>query len=196
MVRMAVTGGIACGKSTVGAILAERGIPVCEADLLAHAEMQKGRPVFRAVVEAFGDGILDASGQIDRAGLGRQVFSDPEKLTRLNRLVHPAVREAWRRWLDEREGDCCAAAVVIPLLYEVKEDQGWDAVVCVSSRTQMQLARLQERGLTEAEARSRMAAQMPLAAKMERADYVICNYGTIEILKEQAELVARAIYGE
>ncbi len=105
----------------------------------------------------------------------------------LNALVHPAVEEAWRRWL---QGRCEAmAVVVVPLLLEAGYDQGWDAVVAVAASRAIRMARLRERGLTQAEAGARMDAQWPEARKAARADYVLWNDGTPEILEAQVERV-------
>lgn len=193
MRRVAVTGGIACGKSLVAQLFSERGIPVCEADTLAHALMRRGEEVFDAVVAEFGVAILDGEGQIDRRTLGAIVFREKDRLQRLNALVHPRVRLAWQRWLDAQSAP--AACVVIPLLYEVGEGPAWDAVVCVAAPRRLQLQRLESRGLSGPEARARIEAQMPLVEKMERADYVVFNGGSRSLLEAQTERVIEHIRG-
>lgn len=185
MVRLAVTGGIACGKSAVGSILASRGIPVCEADALAHDVMRSGSPVHDAVVAAFGRDILDAEGEIDRARLGERVFADDTARLTLNGIVHPAVGDGLTRWLRAQAGTEAIAAAVIPLFYEVEMSGGWDAVVCVVSRKATQLRRLRERGLNAAQAEARIRAQLPIEHKTVRADHVILNEGGMDGLEEQ-----------
>jgi len=193
MVRIAVTGGIACGKSLVGKFLSGQGIPVCEADVLAHEKMSPGTRVFSRVVRVFGNGILGADGAIDRRVLGRRVFSNPQQVAALNAIVHPAVKNAWKEWLAIKQKTARAAAVVVPLLYEVGEGEGWDAVICVTSAPVLQIQRLKGRGLSRPEACRRMQAQMGTAEKAERADFVIVNDGTRTMLEEQSNRVVRHI---
>ena len=191
---MAVTGGVACGKSRVGALLAEWGMPVCEADDLAHDLMRPGGGVFDEVVRVFGRGVLGSDGQVDRAALGRVVFAQPEALRTLNAVVHPEVKKSWEAWLTKQEREFSrAAAVIIPLLYEAGFRGGWDAVICVTATERTQRNRLACRGLTEAEARRRMSAQMSTARKAELADYVIVNDGAEDLLREQTRRVWRHI---
>jgi dephospho-CoA kinase len=190
MLTLAVTGGIACGKSTVGSFLADEGVPVCDADDLAHAAMAPGAPVYARIVEVFGRGVLRPGGEIDRAILGARVFADPAERDRLNALVHPPVRQAWAAWLDrQRAREAAAAAVIVPLLYEIGAADGWDAVICVTARRRVQLRRLMERGLGPLEARRRLRAQMPVERKARLADYTIVNNGTRELLKLQTRKV-------
>jgi len=193
MVRLAVTGGIACGKSTVASVLAARGIPVCEADALAHDLMRPGQPVYDRVVEAFGRGILDGKGEIDRDRLGARVFSDEEERARLNERVHPGVVAAWTAWLDGLDRAEPVAAVVVPLLHEVGAHGGWDAVICVAAREETQLRRLQERGLSREQAVARVRAQWPVARKMVASDYVILNEGSLMMLEEQTMRIIRRV---
>ena len=196
MKKIALTGGIACGKSLAGSILADAGFPVCDADGLAHDLMRKGRPVYESVANAFGPGILDADGEIDRTRLGEIVFADAEQRKRLNALVHPAVKDAIRAWLAGRPAGTAAAVVIIPLLYEAGLETGWDAVICVASPRALQWSRLMDRGLSELEGRRRLAAQLETAEKMNRADRVIFNNGTKERLKEQVLLVLQRLVEE
>ena len=192
MFRLAVTGGIACGKSLVGRILSREGVSVCEADRLAHELMVPGTVVYRGVLDAFGGGILGPEGEVDRSVLGKRVFSDPASLRRLNRLVHPHVVSAWRAWLDTVDSDR-PAAVIVPLLYEIGVERGWDAVLCVASAETVQRRRLAQRGLTEAEIDQRLAAQMPLMEKMLKADFVVVNDGSEDLLNRQTVRVLRRL---
>lgn len=191
MVKIAVTGGIACGKSLFGRFLADAGVAVCDADDLAHRVMLRGTRTFDRLVEVFGAGILGQDGEIQRGKLGDRVFADPSERETLNRIVHPEVKQAWQAWLGSVQGG--TAAVIIPLLYEIGVEDGWDCVVCIAASPQIQLRRLMARGLSEEGARRRMAAQMPTDRKMERADYVIVNDGTEELLCAQARRVLKRI---
>jgi dephospho-CoA kinase len=192
MVKIAVTGGIACGKSLVGAVLAEEGVAVLDADEIARELMQPGSRVFERVVRAFGGGILDGGGRIDRGRLAGRVFSDREALAALNAIVHPEARRRWQRRLSALRGTA-AAAVLVPLLYEAGMAGGWDAVVCVAASERTQIRRLAARGLSEQEARRRIGAQMPVAAKMERADFVVMNDGTRDALRDQTLRILRRV---
>jgi dephospho-CoA kinase len=193
MITIAVTGGIACGKSTVAGLMAADGLPVCDADELAHAVLEPGMAAHVGVVGHFGDGILDADGRIDRRKLGRIVFADGEQRAVLNRLVHPWVAEGWRQWIGGLGDGCRRAAVVVPLLYEAGFAGGWSAVVCVSALRETQLARLALRGLGEQEAVQRIGAQMPMREKELRSDYVIMNEGSKDLLRRQTQSVLRSI---
>lgn len=192
--RLGVTGGIACGKSEVGRILASAGWAVRDADDIAHRVMEPGRPVYRRVVARFGRAVLDARGAIDRQKLGRLVFADPEARHALNAIVHPAVRRIWRRWARDRQRRGDPVAVIVPLLFEVGEAAFWDAVVCVTTPEQTALHRLRQRGLTAREARQRMAAQWPVEEKARHATHVLRNDGDLETLRQRTlRLVRRMV---
>ncbi len=182
-----VTGGIACGKSTVARYLMEAGIPVCETDQVAHELMQPDGPAYAGVVQRFGTGICRADGTIDRRALAVRVFGDEQERAALNALVHPHVRRAWRTWAGDLQARGCAVAVVIPLLFEVGAERDVDVVVCVSAPLAAVKARLQQRGLTATEVAQRLKAQWPLAEKRRRADFVIENTGSEADLRAQVE---------
>jgi len=185
MLRIAVTGGIACGKSLAGDLLSARGVAVCDADSLAHSLVEDDSTVYQRIVEEFGVGVLDAERRIDRGALGRLVFTNGEARSRLNAIVHPGTRKMWEAWLVDREADRDIAAVLVPLLYEAGMADGWDAVVCVACSRTVQIRRLRARGLSDREAGLRIAAQMDLGAKIKIADYVIFNDGRQAMLEEQ-----------
>ena len=185
MKRIALTGGIACGKSTLAGMLAELGCRVADADAIVHTLEAPGGEAIGPLVAAFGPAARQDDGGIDRAWLGRLVFSDPVARARLNAIVHPLVREALARWQLSAGGDVQVA--VVPLLFEAGWEHGWDAVVCVACRAETQLRRLTARGLTAAEARARLAAQMPVEEKVRRADRVVWNDGDPAALRREAE---------
>lgn len=188
MVRIAITGGIACGKSLVGRILAEEGVDVCEADEIAHEHLRPGQSAFKAVVERFGREILAPDGTLDRARLGQRVFASSGELKDLNAIVHPGVIRAWQAWLEARK-DRTACAVIVPLLFETGTDRGWDAIVAVTAPAPEQMRRLVGKGYSAADARRRIAAQMPVPDKSVRSDFVIFNVGTWEVARDQVRRV-------
>jgi len=187
---LALTGGIACGKSEAGRILAKEGFSVLDTDILAHEVMTAGSPVFEKVLERFGTSIVGTDGEIDRAELGKIVFGDPPAREAINRLVHPAVIEAAEKWEKSRVGD---AAVLIPLLFEAGWTTGWDAIICISADEQCVFQRLEKRGLSEEDARKRIAAQMPLREKEKRSDFILKNNETLDALRNETLAVLDAI---
>ena len=196
MLRIAVTGGIACGKSRVGSILAAEGAAICDADDLAHQVMEPGQDVYYAIVRVFGRDILSKKEEIDRRRLSALVFPDHEKLLLLNSIVHPAVAGEWQAWLVGRQADSGIAAVIVPLLFEAGVNAGWDAIVCVSASRHVQLRRLADRGIAADDANKRIAAQMAVDDKRILSDYVIHNDGTETMLREQTRRVVRSILGK
>lgn len=187
---LALTGGIACGKSETGRILAEEGFAVLDTDALAHGVMAAGTPVFKRVVDRFGSGVIDAKGGLDRAALSRIVFGNPAALSDLNAMVHPPVIEEAEKWKARQQGDC---AVLIPLLFETGWTEGWSSIICVSTDEEIVLHRLEKRGLSRDEARRRISAQMPLSEKEKNADFILENNDTLDVLREKTKAVLKAI---
>lgn len=191
LLRIGLTGGIAAGKSAVAELWREKGAAVIDSDALAHAALEPGTPTYDEVVQLFGKEILNNDGTINRTALGEIVFRSPERRQVLNRTVHPAVRQKRQEAIAalEREGRDATALAVIPLLYEVGEEKEFDYVVVVGCSETTQLARLTAKGLGESQAQARIAAQWPMAKKMDRADYVIWNDGSRSLLAEQADII-------
>lgn len=188
-----LTGGIASGKSTVSAFLQDKGYTIIDADLAARMVVEVGQPAYLAIVEAFGKGILQENGQIDRAGLGAIIFNDRTKRNLLNGIVHPAVRSMMLSHKGEAiENGKQTVIMDIPLLFE--SDLTWmvDRTIVVTVEEDVQLSRLMKRNeLTEEEAASRISSQLPLREKAEKADAVIDNNGSVEdTLKQVEELLA------
>ena len=181
---VALTGGIACGKSTLAGLLAENGCEVLDTDAVVHALEASGGAAVAPIVAAFGPEVLAPDGGIDRRRLGQKVFADEPSRLQLNGIVHPLVREKLTGWLAA-PGDRPKVAV-IPLLVEVGWDGDWDAGICVACADVEQVRRLQARGLSAAEAHARLAAQLPLAEKMRRASCVVLNDGDIQALRRKA----------
>lgn len=191
--KICITGGIACGKSSVGEMLRKLGARVIDADEVCHKLLLQNKPLIGRIVSAFGKRVLNRHGGIDRRILGRIVFADGEKRRKLNALVHPGARRVINAWLKTRDARVNISAAIVPLAYEAGWEHGWDAVICVAAPLSAQIARLKRKGFSEKEAKARIAAQMPLAEKMNRADYVIFNAGTVAGLRQQAMLVFRNV---
>ena len=176
MKKVALTGGIATGKSYVLAQLRERGIPTIDADDIVHAAFEPGTATTQAIVLEFGHAVLQSDGRVDRAVSRGKVFADADARLRLEAIVHPLVYEEIRKWLDTVDRPTGVAS--IPLLYETHRESDFDVVVVTACKPDQQLERIMERGLSEEEARRRMAAQIPTEDKALRADYVIWTSGT------------------
>jgi dephospho-CoA kinase len=194
-----LTGGIACGKSTVAAMLAERGAFVVDADLIAREVVMPGEPALAEVAAVFGQAVIRDDGTLDRRKLGGIVFADPDKRKRLEAILHPAIRE--RMWARIRQvkadepGRIVAAD--IPLLYETGQEGLYDGVLVVYVPRELQIERLLARNpeLSEAQARERIDAQMDIERKKELADWVIDNSGSLESTERQVDALWRQLSG-
>lgn len=195
MFHIGLTGNIAAGKSSVGALFDDWGATIIDADAIVRRLQRPGTAVFQAIVDRFGPGALAANGTLDRAALRARILADPDERRALEALVHPAV-EAERQRLLRRAGQARDALVIsdIPLLFETMEPSKFDAVVLVDAPEPVRLARLvQRRGLTAPEAAALIAAQLPSHAKRARATFVIDNDGTRDQLRERAWQVFRKL---
>lgn len=188
-VRVGLTGGIASGKSTVSTILRELGAVVIDADELARDVVAKGTPGLAAVVEEFGPDLLTAAGDLDRGAMGALVFTDEAARRRLEAIIHPLVFER----IVALEAEAPAGAVVvhdIPLLAESGRADTFDAVVVVETPEEVQVERMiRDRGWTEADARSRIAAQASAEDRRAVATYLVENSGSREELRRQVEKI-------
>lgn len=194
MLRMGLTGGIASGKSAVAAMLRELGFPVLDADSAGHKLMEPGQPAHDEILKAFGAELADASGRIDRAKLGAIVFADKGKLAQLNAILHPRVDQVILRHFEEwqKDGVRDAAFVEAALLIEAGLVDKLDGLVVAWCKPEQQLERLRARGMSEGEARRRIAAQLPLEEKLKRATETINCSGSVEETRAQvAELAAK-----
>jgi dephospho-CoA kinase len=200
MITVGLTGGIGAGKSTVSAALAARGAVVVDADAITRELQQPGAPVFAAMVERFGPGIVAADGSLDRQAVADLVFPDPVALADLNGIVHPAVgAEIARRLGDAAElPDDTVVILDIPLLVESRRDRGTIGTIVVDCDPEIAVRRLVEgRGFTEADARARIARQASRSERLAQADFVIDNGGALADLDPQIDacwawIVARA----
>ena len=183
MPLIALTGGIASGKSTIAARLAEHGAVVVDADALVREVQQPGSPVLEAIAAEFGPSTIRPDGSLDRRALGARVFGDPEAVARLNRIVHPAVRaESTRRFAEAFDADPDAVVVYdVPLLVEARVDDPWDLVVVAHAPAGIRRERLVAlRGLSETDAAARIASQVSDDARLAVADVVIDTAGTLD----------------
>lgn len=189
VLMVGLTGGIGSGKSAVSRLLAEHGAVVVDADLVAREVVEPGTPGLGRIVERFGPQVLQPDGSLDRAALGARVFTDPQALQALNAIVHPLVGERTAELVDQARRSGAAVVVHdVPLLVENGLAEMYDAVVVVAATPQTQLERLVRlRGMTEHDARQRIAAQAPLADKLAAATHVIDNDGPLQDLAPQVE---------
>ena len=194
--RIALTGGIGSGKSTVARMLAERGAVIVDADAIAREIVEPGQPALAEIRAAFGEGIIAADGRLDRARLAAIVFSDSEALARLNAITHPRIAE--------RSAELLAAApaesVVVydmPLLVEQGDEalRGWDAIVVVDCPDDLRLDRLIARGLAPEDAERRLRAQASREERLAAADVVVDNSGDLAGLDAAVDGLWRGLTG-
>jgi dephospho-CoA kinase len=192
MLRLGLTGGIASGKSAVAAMLREMGFSVLDADSLAHRLIEPGNSAYDEVLKEFGQAVLAPGGRVDRAKLSAVVFNDRARLDRLNTIIHPRVAEiVFRQFAEwERAGTRDAAFVEAALLIESGIHKKLDGLVVAWCEPEQQLERLVARGLSEAEARRRIAAQLPVAEKLRLATERIDCSGSLEQTRLQVQTLA------
>ena len=189
--RVGLTGGVASGKSTVSALLAEHGAVVIDADLLAREVVAPGTEGLAEIVAAFGDGLLTPDGELDRPAMGTIVFADEQKRRTLEGIIHPRVRARGRE-LEEAAGPDVLLVHDIPLLVETGQPGRFDAVLVVDVPPELQIERMTTlRGMSAEDAASRVAAQATREQRLAAATHVIDNTGTLDDLRQRvAEVVA------
>ena len=198
MLRVGLTGGIACGKSAVAKMFADLGVHVIQSDTTAHELYRPGEPVYEEVVQRFGRDIVQPDGTIDRAKLAAIVFGQG-RIEELNKIVHPAVIERQRKWILEVAVQDPDAIVMVEaaLIFEAKTNGRFEKMIVVTCKPEQKIQRFAQRaGITEAAAKAeverRTKAQMPDEEKIKRADYVIDNSGPLDQTRRQVE----KIFGE
>jgi dephospho-CoA kinase len=185
-----LTGGIGSGKSTVSALLAAKGAVVVDADEVVRDQQRPGTPVFDAMVERFGPGIVAADGTLDRAAVADVVFADPQALEDLNAIVHPAVGAEIARRMEELSGTDAVVVLDVPLLVEASRGYPLAGLIVVDVDPDIAAERLvMQRGMSEEDARSRMSRQASREERRARADVVIDNRGTLGDLARQVDAI-------
>ena len=196
MVRIGLTGGIGSGKSTVAKMLAQKGAVVIDADVIAREVVEPGQPALAALVEAFGDGILNDDGTLHRAGLANLAFATPEATARLNEIMHPLIAARSDRLVAEAPADA-VLVYDMPLLFETGQQHNVDLVVVVDVPLDLQILRATKiRGLDKSDVMRRIAAQMPREERVAKADVVIDNDGDLGSTLQQVERLWESLTGE
>jgi dephospho-CoA kinase len=194
MLRVGLTGGIASGKSTVAGLLRDYEYPVLDADTIARELLEPGQDAYNEVVQEFGEAVLGKGGAVDRPKLGAAVFSDAQKRARLNQILHPRIQEVVANWFValDRPGGPDMAFEDAALILESGAKKNLDRVVVCWCLPQQQLERLKQRGLSLADAKLRIAAQMPMDEKRRLADEVIdCSRAIEETRREVNRVVEK-----
>jgi len=193
--RVGLTGGIATGKSHVRAVFEALGVPTIDADVLAHKAVAPGSATFEAVKTRFGPTVLDPAGGLDRRKLGSVVFADPQARKDLEAIIHPQVVEAIDRWFASLDSQAHPFAIAdVPLLYEASRERDYDVVIVTACELPTQIRRVMARdNITEAEARQRISAQLPIEEKVRRADHVIRTDGLLASTNAQVHEVYKRL---
>jgi dephospho-CoA kinase len=193
--RIALTGGIATGKTYVRGVLERLGVPTIDSDTRARQVVAAGTPGFADVVREFGPSVVLPDGELDRQKLAAIIFSEPQSRRALESIIHPRVREAidvWFATLDPARHPFAVAD--IPLLYEVDREKDFDAVIVVAADPDTQIRRVMERnGMAEVDARKRLRAQLPIDEKVRRADYVVRTNDSLADTDRQVKRVVEQL---
>lgn len=194
MLRVALTGGIATGKSFCSARFAALGVPVVDADLLAREAVAPGSPGLAAIASRFGPSVILEDGRLDRTALGTLIFADRSARADLEAIVHPEVYRRINEWFAARPAGTRFAIADIPLLYETGQEHDYDCVIVCACAPDEQFRRLVSRDrLSPEAARARLAAQWPIGEKVSRADYVIRTDGAFDETTEQLQQIYRVL---
>jgi dephospho-CoA kinase len=184
-----ITGGVGMGKSTAAKLLREQGVPVLDSDDLSREVVAVGEPALAEIGEIFGADFLD-NGKLDRAKMAAHIFGNDAGRKKLEAIIHPRVRERWLAQMETwRADDVPLGVVVIPLLFEVGAEAEFDFIICVACTGNTQRERLRGRGWDDAQIAGRIAAQMEVTKKIERADQVLWTEGDVSLLREQLQSI-------
>jgi len=195
-VIVALTGGIASGKTLVADHFRDLGVPIIDTDVIARQLVRPDEPVWHLIKESFGSEYICANGELDRSKLADLVFANANERLRLEAIMHPAIFAEVERQLQEI-GEKPLIIVVVPLLYEVAAEERFAAVISVTASSGQQISRLvATRGYSRAEAEARLAAQLPAVEKAGRADYVIDNSGDIAATSKQINALYQHLTGK
>lgn len=188
---LGLTGGMGCGKSTVGRILEIRGFRRLDSDQIVRDQVLVDPDVIAALRVRFGPGVVLASGEVDRSALAGVIFRDDAARLWLEALIHPRAIAAWQGAIAAQPA--ARWVVEVPLLFEKGLEKGFDFTACVACSPDQQFVRLEQRGLPRVLADQRIAKQMPLARKIELSDFVLWNEGTPEFLEDQVDRLVQAL---
>lgn len=181
-----LTGGIGMGKSTAEKLLRQRGVSTIDTDCIAREIVEPGQPALDEIQSAFGKDIVSADGKLRRDALAQVVFSDPVARQKLEGILHPRIRDLWKRQIESwRAQRKALAVVIIPLLFETGGEKEFTTSICLACSAATQRQRLQDRGWSSEDIQRRVAAQWPIDKKMSRADHVIWTEGPLDILAAQ-----------
>ena len=198
MLKVALTGGIATGKTHALRRLRQLEVPTIDADDLVHGALRAGTPASLAIAQHFGAEVLGPDGAVDRKALGIRVFRDPEARHALEGILHPQVYRAIQAWFDELTASGAPLGVAdIPLLFETQHESDFDVVVVTACAPLEQIRRVMRRdGASEPEAKQRVDAQMPIEEKVKRADFVVWTDGTLDETDRQVRAVYAALVAQ
>ncbi len=193
-----LTGGIACGKTTVAKMFGDLGIPVIDADQLARDVVEPGTPGLEQIVRELGNGVLDGSGRLDRKKVGDLVFGDEAARETLNAITHPLIGAAGaKHMMAHQDNPAPYLLYEAALLVETSSYKAFSALIVVSAEESLQRLRLIARdGFTVAEAEARIASQLPLARKIAVADHVVTNDGNLEAMRRQVAEVHKRLVAQ
>ena len=185
-----LTGGVGMGKSTAAKLLREQGVPVVDSDDLARKVVAVGEPALAEIAETFGAEFLDAKYQLDRGKMAEHIFGNAAERRKLEDIIHPRVRERWMVQMETwRADNIPLGVVVIPLLFEVGAEGGFDSVICVACTGNTQRERLHAREWDDVQIAARIGAQMAVTEKIKQADQVVWTEGDISLLREQLQRI-------
>ena len=186
-----ITGGMGCGKSAAARLFERRGFQRIDSDALVREQVLVQPAVVAALRARLGGEVLAPDGAVDRAALARRVFADDAERLWLEALTHPLLLERWRQALAT--APAAAWVIEVPLLFEKELENWFDFTICVACAPDQQLARLEQRGLPHALAEQRISKQLPLARKIELADFVLWNDGNVTFLQDQVDKLIPAL---
>lgn len=194
MILLGLTGGVGMGKSTAARFFEQHGARVVDTDKIARDLVQPGQSALAEIRSAFGNEIIDANGQLRRDDLAKIVFGAASARKKLEEILHPRIRERWLGRVESwRNENCALGLVMIPLLYETHAAGQFDKVICVACSEKSRGERLLARGWAAGQIKARIAAQMPVAEKIARADFVIWSEGVMENHARQVNCVLKCL---
>ena len=190
MIVIGLTGGVGVGKSTSAGIFARRGLSVIDTDELARQLVRPGQPALVEISKVFGPGMIDGAGELRRDEVAKIVFNDPTKRKQLESILHPRIRERWVAQIEQlRAGNCRAAVVVIPLLFETDAAKHFTHIICVACSAPTQRARLAARGWSEQAIEQRVASQSSIEKKISASNFVVWTEGSLDLHERQVDRI-------